>query len=190
MQNKMAHFERREALSKPVREDVRKAAVLLLLFSRDARWHTVLIRRKAIDGDVHSGQISFPGGRMQHHETPEQAAIRETFEEIGCAPENITTLGRLTELHIPVSNHLVFPVVGYLDSYSGWMPQESEVAQIFEVPLTQFLVSDATTRTEIRLGDGLILRDVPSYEAQGQIIWGATAMILSEFSVLMEQIQP
>lgn len=104
-QFRMAHLARIAYL--PMRDDVRKAAVLLLLFERAQQWHMVLIRRKTIDGDVHGGQISFPGGRARMDESLEETALRESFEEIGSRTELITTLGQLTHLHIPVSNHLV-----------------------------------------------------------------------------------
>jgi 8-oxo-dGTP pyrophosphatase MutT (NUDIX family) len=184
----MAHVERRIALERPIPHNVRNAAVVVLLFQRNDTWYFILIRRKAIDGDVHSGQISFPGGRMEPSETAEQAAAREAFEEIGCNQDDVRPLGRLTELHIPVSNHLVFPVVAHLQAYSEWIPQEREVDEILEIPLNTILTSEVMTLSTIRLPQGVVLKDVPSYLINGQVIWGATAMILREFSALLEDI--
>lgn len=139
-------------------------------------------------GDVHAGQISFPGGRMQDDESAEQGALREAYEEIGSRPDRIETLGRLTSLHIPVSNHLVFPVVGFQNSTTVWTPQETEVETIFETPLEVLRSPDAKILTSVKLSGGTVLRDVPSYMIEGQIVWGATAMILSEFTELLERI--
>jgi 8-oxo-dGTP pyrophosphatase MutT (NUDIX family) len=188
VQYKMAHVERRVVLEKPIPTDVRNAAVLILLFQKNWIWHFILIRRTAIDGDVHSGQISFPGGRMAASETAEEAAAREAHEEIGCPTASIIPLGRLTQLHIPVSNHLVFPVVAYLEKVPAWTAQEREVDEILEIPLTEILVPDAMTRSSILLPQGMVLRDVPSYLINNHLIWGGTAMILSEFSALLDEI--
>lgn len=182
-QFRMAHINRISAM--PMRKDVRKAAVLILLFEREDQWHVVLIRRRSIEGDVHAGQISFPGGRARADETPEEAALRESNEEIGSLSEDVRTLGRLTNLHIPVSNHLVFPVVGYLTNYSGWTLQDSEVDLILEIPVQEFLKEKNKATTTIILKESLILHDVPCYNINGYLIWGATAMILSEFEAMI-----
>lgn len=188
-QYRMAHVSRQEALALPVRDDVRHAAVLILLFQRETDWHTVLIKRKTIAGDVHSGQISFPGGRLQPEEKPEEAALREAMEEIGNPPELVNPIGQLTSLHIPVSNHLVFPVVAYQKTLSDWRPQESEVDEILEVPLHLLNSPNARIQTSIKLGSGLTIHEVPSFSIGGQIIWGATAMILGEFTALLDRVK-
>lgn len=124
---------------------------------------------------------------MHSGESPEDTALRESSEEIGSHSEAIHVLGQLTRLHIPVSNHLVYPVVGYLDRYSGWQRQESEVDFILESPLDFLYQSEAKVLEDIPLRDGVVLRDVPGYSVEGHLIWGATAMILSEFSVVLER---
>ena len=181
----MAHMTRIAEM--PLRPDVRKAAVLVSLFEKEHAWHTVLIRRKSIPGDVHAGQISFPGGRAQTGESLEEAAIRETHEEIGNLSQHTTIIGGLTSLHIPVSNHLVFPLVSFIDQSQLWIPQESEVDFVLEVPIEEFLKEETRVKASIRSQEGYLLRDVPCYKVQGHLIWGATAMILSEFvAVLVE----
>jgi len=179
----MAHLSRIASMS--IRADVRKAAVLVLLFEKASTWHVVLIRRKSIQGDVHAGQISFPGGRAMRNESLKETALRESFEEIGSPVESITTLGQLTSLHIPVSNHLVYPIVAYLHQYSGWHAQESEVELILEVPIDIFLKHETRVLAHIPLMDGQILPEVPCYNVNGHLIWGATAMMLSEFTEVL-----
>lgn len=186
-QFRMAHLSRIAEI--PMRPDVRKAAVLILLFEQMQSWNLVLIRRKTIDGDVHAGQISFPGGRAMVNETLEEAALRESFEEIGSPSEMIRVLGQLTDLHIPISNHLVFPFVGYLSEYRGWVPQESEVDMILEVPIETLLNPETRVISSIRLKDGLVLPNVPCFQVEGHLIWGATAMILSEFIEILGEVR-
>lgn len=186
-QFRMAHLTRIAQI--PIRPDVRKAAVLILLFERDRQWHVVFIQRKAIEGDVHAGQISFPGGRARSDESLEEAALRESYEEINSPTELITILGQLTHLHIPVSNHLVFPFVAYLSHYSGWRPQESEVDLILEVPVDFFLKPETRVVSSIGLRDGVTLKDVPCFHVHDHLIWGATAMILSEFEEVLNELK-
>jgi 8-oxo-dGTP pyrophosphatase MutT (NUDIX family) len=186
-QFRMAHLTR--IAQTPVRPDVRKAAVMILLFERAAEWHLVFIQRKAIDGDVHAGQISFPGGRSRSDESLEEAALRESHEEINSPTELITVLGQLTQLHIPVSNHLVLPIVAFLSHYSGWRPQESEVDMILEVPVDFFLRPETRVISSIRLRDGATLENVPCYQVHDHLIWGATAMILSEFVEVLSSLE-
>jgi hypothetical protein len=79
-------------------------------------------------------------------------------------------------------------VVAYLEKVPAWTAQEREVDEILEIPLTEILVPDAMTRSSILLPQGMVLRDVPSYLINNHLIWGATAMILSEFSALLDEI--
>lgn len=185
-QFRMAHLSRIAEM--PMRSDVRNAAVLILLYEQMQSWHLVLIRRKTIEGDVHAGQISFPGGRARKHETLEEAALRESYEEIGSPSEMLRVIGQLTNLHIPVSNHLVFPFVAYLSDYRGWTAQESEVDMILEVPIKTLLKDETRVIASIQLKDGLVLPNVPCYEIEGHLIWGATAMILSEFIAILGEV--
>jgi 8-oxo-dGTP pyrophosphatase MutT (NUDIX family) len=187
-QYKMANLDRRIALKSGIPASARHAAVLLLLYQRNTSWETVFIRRKSIAGDVHGGQISLPGGRMHRGETVEEAALRESSEEIGSRASAITILGHLTQLYIPVSNHLVFPVVGYQHEYTGWTPQQQEVDFILETPIDFLQAPESRVTREITIHDGLLLHNVPCFDVEGHLIWGATAMILSEFSGVMEKI--
>ncbi len=168
------------------RADVRTASVLISLYETVHGWNTLVIRRKAVNGDRHSGQISFPGGKRENGEPLSFTAIRESFEEVGTPIDGVDIIGRLTELHIPISNFIVHPFVGYLKHEPQLRMQEEEVDAIFEVPLAQLFNPDLRKRKDIRVPEGLLLRDVPYYDIEGQVIWGATAMIISELTAVLE----
>ena len=164
----------------------RPAAVLISIYERNDSWHTVVIRRKEKENDRHSGQISFPGGKIERGESPQFAAIRESHEEIATPMDGPRIIGQLTPLHIPVSNFLVFPQVSYLPYAGEFQPQLSEVDKIIEVPLEQLMDTSIRRLADLSVHSGLTLRDVPCFEVQGRQIWGATAMILSEFLAVLE----
>ncbi|MCB0621493.1 MAG: CoA pyrophosphatase [Saprospiraceae bacterium] len=179
-QYRMAHAVRRSHADPP--PDARIACVLALLYPQRAGWHLALIERMASNpNDRHGGQISFPGGK-QEKDDPSLlfTALRETEEEIGVPAQGVNVLGELTELYIPVSNFIVHPFVGYLDFTPEFQPQPEEVRSIVEVPLS--LLQDPTSiqTTDLRLAPNLVLKQVPYYNVGGKVVWGATAMMLSE----------
>ncbi len=156
----------------------RESAVLLLLYPRDGQTRVVLTLRRH-DLNAHAGQISLPGGRLEPGETPAQAALREAHEEVGIDPSQVMLLGSLAPLYIPPSDFRVHPFVGWHEEPAVFVPQPGEVAELLEVPLLSLL--DARTRREEiwnRLGLEL---QVPFFSVGRHKVWGATAMILSEF---------
>jgi len=163
------------------RDDIRSAAVLIALYERQSSWHTIVMKRKSHPGDHHGGQISFPGGKQEAGEELSHTAIRESHEEVGTPINGVQILGPLTQLHIPISNFMVHPFIGYLDRPSELNPQISEVDQIFEIPLTSFLTSQVRKKTDVLIPEGFMLQNVPYFDIANQVIWGATAMIMSEF---------
>lgn len=179
-QFRMAIMARRSYAPAP--EDARKAAVLALFFPRNDEWHIALIQRSAANpNDRHSGQISFPGGSFDaEDEDLLHTALREAEEEINVPANSVQILGALTSLYIPVSNFEVFPFVGYTRSIPDFRPEPGEVQSIIEAPFRIFQEASFETTTEITLGEHLVLRDVPCFWVNGHIVWGATAMILSE----------
>ncbi|MCF8239154.1 MAG: CoA pyrophosphatase [Saprospiraceae bacterium] len=183
----MAHVGRYPHPTTPP-EDARDAGVLMLLYPRDEEVYTVFIRRAGrIEQDKHKGQISFPGGKREEVDTDMAAsAVRETEEEIGVDRQRIRVLRELTPLYIPVSNFLVHPFVGLAEERPFFTPQPDEVDGILEVPLRDILDPDKKQYTDIPIHAGFILRDVPYYHLDDQIVWGATAMILSEFQTWWE----
>src|SRR5690606_4979843 len=101
----------------------------------DDRLYFPLIRRQDHPGDVHGGQVSFPGGRQEQDETYEQTALREAEEEIGITPGDVQIIGTLTTLYVPPSNFEIHPIVGTISYFPRWIPQVAEVAEMIEAPL-------------------------------------------------------
>jgi 8-oxo-dGTP pyrophosphatase MutT (NUDIX family) len=136
---------------------------------------------------VHSGQISFPGGGREPGDTDiVDTALRETEEEIGIKKESITTIGTLTDLYIPPSNFLVTPVIGYINERPVFHPDPEEVDEVVEVALEKIMDTNTKQEKEITIFPDIKIK-VPSYYTNGHVIWGATAMMLSE---LIEIINP
>ncbi|MEM9821734.1 MAG: CoA pyrophosphatase [Bacteroidota bacterium] len=188
-QYKMAHAIRQKTF--PVPDNARKACVVLLLYPKNGTTHIVLIERMPSKhkDDRHSGQISFPGGKLEPDDPSLKAgALRETEEEVGVPPEQIQILGALSQLYIPVSNFLVFPFVGYTDEAPHFIRQASEVKSIIETPLSLLLDPRTLQHTDIPIKEG-VLKGVPFFNVFGHTVWGATAMMLSEFLHLVEAVQ-
>ena len=164
--------------------DARIACVLALLYPKNTDWHIVLIERVTTNNkdDRHSGQISFPGGGYEDTDgVLAKAALREAEEEIGVFSKDISIIGQLSQMYIPVSNFLVHPFVGYMDYAPNFVPQPSEVQDILEIPVPKLLDPATVQSTNLTISTGLVLKDVPHYSLNGHIVWGATAMMLSEF---------
>ncbi len=188
-QYRMAHVARRGHQQVP--DTARKAAVLALLYPRDEQWHIVLIERVTHQDDRHSGQISFPGGRHDATDPDlETTALREAEEEVGVTANRIELIGELTDLYIPVSNYLVHPYVGFTQYQPDFVPEEREVNDILEVPFSLFLKKDTVRTRHLTINPQITLRDVPYYHVFDKTIWGATAMMLSELTEVVERIRP
>ncbi len=158
---------------------LQKAAVLVLLFSQDKRLYTLLIKRAEYEGP-HSGQISLPGGKYESGDFDLLGtSLRETAEETGTDPSEISIIGRLTTLEIPVSNFEVHPFVGCMDKKPGFNPDPTEVEYLIETDLNALLNPDIKKTKIMNIGGYSI--ELPYYDYKGNHIWGATAMMLSEF---------
>jgi 8-oxo-dGTP pyrophosphatase MutT (NUDIX family) len=170
-------------------EGGRKAGVMLLLFQKGETWYTALMQRPD-SPYAHSRQISFPGGGLEDEDVDLAAcAKRETEEEFGIPREDIQLLGALSELYIPVSRYLVQPFVGYLEAAPSYTPDPNEVDEIIEVPLEDLLNPALHKLTEIKTSSGLVMKDIPYFDVAEKKVWGATAMMLSEFVYLVEQMR-
>ena len=158
------------------------AGVLALLFPKNKEWQLALIERVVTHaGDRHSGQISFPGGKYEAGDgILMNTALREAHEEVGIAPKEVNMLGALTELYIPVSNFLVHPYVGWMAYTPVFQPQWSEVQSVLEVPFRLLEDPGTLKTTDLHLPNNLTFKDVPYFSVSDKIVWGATAMILSE----------
>ena len=160
---------------------VRHAAGFLLVFPIGDRAHIVLTVRA--DSVRHAGQVSLPGGVVEPGETYEQAARRETLEEIALPVDAARVLGPLTPIDIPVSGFRLHPIVAAIDARPALRPSDAEVAEILEIDVDA-LRDPTNFLTRERVRDGRPLT-VPGFHVAGHEIWGATAMVLAEFLVLL-----
>lgn len=172
-----------------VPEGLRDAAGLILVYPIAEGWGMPLTVRAA-SLRSHTGQVSLPGGRVDAGESIEQAALREACEEIGVRSADVRVLGRLTPLQIPVSRHMLYPIVGITDRRPAFTAQEQEVARIVELSLAtlidpRIIERRAWTR---RINGATATIDVPYFAVDGEQVWGATGMILAEFRALLEHL--
>ena len=116
-------------------------------------------------------------------------AIRESFEEIGTPMDGVHILGELSPLHIPVSNFMVQPYVGFLSTPAALVPEEAEVESIHEIALNDVLDPTNRKTRDLKIPEGLVLRNVPYFDLDRQTVWGATAMILSEFVAVVQSLE-
>lgn len=163
----------------PDKKFVKKSAVMLLLKHNANDDYNLIFTLRSSELKSHSGQISFPGGRIEKNETPISAALREVQEEIGIPPEKIELISKLSELYVPPSNSLIAPFVG-ITNYDDFQLNKSEVQEIFQVPFSYFTNSN-NIKTIKREFHGEFI-DIPCWDlGKSEVLWGATAMILSEF---------
>lgn len=164
-----------------------KSSVLILLYpERENTQPTFVVILRPTYNGIHSGQISLPGGRFElSDENLLQTALRETNEEIGINPAEITIIGQLTELFIPPSNFLVQPFIGFTTHHPVFYPQHNEVDKIIEIPVS--LLLDEKNVKEKQISVSGVEFSTPSFVIDGAIIWGATAMILNEFKEILRK---
>ncbi len=163
----------------------RKSAVLILLYPFQNGIFTVLIERSIYTG-VHSGQIAFPGGRAEEKDPDlKYTALRETYEEVGIPAEQIQIIGNLTDVYIQPSNFLVTPYIGYLPHSPDFKLNPREVQNIIRLDVlnTERIIKSSK---KIMYSNGLSLH-TPFYDVDGHTIWGATAMMMSEFIAIIEK---
>jgi len=164
-----------------------KSSVLITLFRRGNDFYFPLIQRPEYGG-IHSGQIGLPGGKEEHHDKDRIAtALRETAEEIGVNSERIEILGKLSELYIQASNYSVLPVIGYLHEIPEYHPDSTEVSDVIECGLTQLVKDDIKKEKELIIRNNIKII-APYFEIGNSMVWGATAMILSEFVTILKEI--
>ncbi|MEL7530871.1 MAG: CoA pyrophosphatase [Bacteroidota bacterium] len=168
--------------------NARQSAVMMLLYPHQEKWWIPFIRR-AEDGRVHGGQVSLPGGRKDADDPDFTfTALRETHEEIGIPPEQISVMGHLTEIYIPPSNSLVYPRIGVASQRPDFAPNPSEVQDVIEVEITQFLDASLRDIHEVDVFGGNFIQ-APGYTVNQQhLIWGGTAMMVAEFAHLVDEL--
>ena len=183
----MAPLERQDTTEVP--DDHVLACVVALIFPKKKDWNVVLIERVMDNAnDHHAGQLSFPGGKFEDTDYSYQdCALREAEEEIGINGSDVGIIGELSSIYIPVSNFLIYPFVGFMGDEPEFSIQRNEVQNIHEVPLRHFLDVRTKKKTDMDVR-GRLLKEVPYYEVNNLPLWGATAMIMSEFEQIIRKI--
>jgi len=165
------------------------AAVLALIFpDKENGSPRIILMERAGGGDVHANQISFPGGKQEPGEALSDTALRESFEELGIAPQEVKLMGPLTSLYIPPSGFLVQPFLGYLQQDPVFNINPSEVQRVF-TPALDHLTDAGNLRTGSFMSSQGIPVEAPCFQLEDVVIWGATAMMISEIVELVTSLK-
>lgn len=163
-------------------------AVMLLLYPDESHNLVIPFMKRTEYPGVHSGQISLPGGKYEEHDSSlVDTALRESQEELGINPGSVELIGKLTDLFVTVSNFNIVPYVFYSSQRPDFIPEELEVAEIIESRVNHLIDPATIKETTIKVSGKFSLR-TPYYDLNGQILWGATAMIMSEFLTVYKRI--
>ena len=186
---KMAPLERIESMKNLKISSInpKSAAVMMLFYPKKGITHLVLIVRNSYEG-VHSAQIAFPGGKYEpKDENFQNTALRETQEEIGIPPDSIEIIMAFTNLYIQPSNFLVYPFLGICREEIIFIPDNKEVATVIELPLSDFLNDDLIVSVKLSTSYAKDI-DIPAFKIKEHIVWGATAMMLSELKEVLKKV--
>lgn len=162
------------------------SAVLLLIFDLDGEARVVLTRR-SMSLPRHRGEVSFPGGRAEEGETPQETALREANEEIGVRPDDVRVVGSLGPTSTITARESFVPVVGVTEGRPIYAPNPDEVDRVFDVELS-WLLADGnyaeqlwSRRSPDPAGGAVRETYVQFYRVPGELVWGATARVLTDF---------
>jgi 8-oxo-dGTP pyrophosphatase MutT (NUDIX family) len=160
---------------------------MMLFYPKNEITHLILIVRNTYPG-IHSAQIAFPGGKVEETDSNFQdAALRETFEEIGVSSDKINVIRSFSSIYIPPSNFLVFPYLGVCNTELDFFLQNEEVAGIIELPLKMLLDDSIITIKTIDTSYAKSIK-VPVFQIYDYTVWGATAMMLSELKDVLKMV--
>ncbi|MDD2563830.1 MAG: CoA pyrophosphatase, partial [Salinivirgaceae bacterium] len=167
-----------------VSSNTKKSSVMILVSFNTPEPTLTLIERAKYNG-IHSGQIAFPGGKFDSNfdKTDLDTAIRETWEEVGYVTDPKDVIARLSDLYIPLSDIFVYPFVAVLPTIPCLKPTSYEVEQVFQIPLCQFYKNNA--KENLFVSQNYEIK-APFWDADGAMVWGATAMIINELMELLE----
>ena len=165
------------------------AGVMSLIYPKQGQAHLLFMKRTSMHpNDKHAGQISFPGGKMDPDDADIQAcATRECWEEVGIKSEQYQILGSLSELYVSVSNFLIHPFLGFANGPLNFNIETKEVSELIEFPLADLLDYKTLDKTEIQVR-GFRMKDVPYFNLNGHVLWGATSMITSEIIQVLKEL--
>ena len=169
------------------RGKARLSSVMIILYPNAAGEINTIFTKRATYKGVHSGQIAFPGGKTEPYDhSLLHTALRETDEEIGVKIPKNKILGKLTDLFVPPSNFIISPYVAFLPDPPVTCADSCEVAEIFSVPVADFLSPDSAIEQTCLTAFG-DYRPMPGYKFENHFIWGATAMIFNELLWVIRQ---
>jgi 8-oxo-dGTP pyrophosphatase MutT (NUDIX family) len=164
----------------------KQSSVLILLFPFEGKVSTCLIRRSSAMR-FHGGQIAFPGGKFETFDADIlHTALRESSEEIGTDSDLIEIIGGLSPLYVQVSNFTINPFIGWSEMMPQFKIERQEVDEIFIIPVERFLHHTTIQIREVTTIRGTI--EVPGFYIDQLFIWGATAMIISEFNAIFKSV--
>lgn len=172
-------------------KDAKQAAVMVLLHPNINDELSLFYIKRTSDNpnDKHRGQISFPGGQKDAVDNDFiDTSLRETHEEIGVDPKDIHILGELSSIFVFASNFFVQPIVGYLPYNPKLRLQASEVQYTIQTPVNQLLSPEAILKKDFKMGQ-FNAKNMPYYNLKGEVLWGATAMITSEFLAVLNTLK-
>ena len=158
------------------------AAVLILLYPNNDKTYFYLTKR-ADTVKYHKGQISLPGGSKENNETLLDTALRETQEEIGIDKNEISILGKITPLFIPVTGFMITPFVSYISKKPKTILDEIEVAELLSVNIRDLLNNDILIMDRDINGSSV---SIPYFSLNNHQVWGATSMVLSELKDIIQ----
>lgn len=163
------------------------SGVLILLYPHNHSIYSVLIQRPRYKG-THGGQMALPGGKKEEEDSDIiQTALREAEEEIGVNRNDIKIMGSLSRLYIPPSNFVIYPSVGCIAKRPVFIPSPEEVDEIVEYDIMRLLDPDVKKITRIKIMK-VFSFNAPYFDIHKKIVWGATAMVLSEFREILSEI--
>lgn len=184
----MAPLKRRErSIAMQNSKDYRESAVAIILYQKSNQVYFTLIQRPNYDG-AHGGQVALPGGKMDKIDKDLiETAKRESREEIGVKEFDLEILGELTPVFIPVSKFKVSPFIFWWKGNYEFVKDQREVDEILEIELSHLLDEERVKTDHFKVGGGVTLKDIPFFDLENRRVWGATAIILSEFKAVLNK---
>lgn len=173
-------------MQNPVSPDTRLGAVLILLFPSAQNKPGLCLMRRPLYAGVHSGQIGFPGGKMEEIDAGDlmRTALREAHEEVNIEPRLVKNSIAISKLYIPPSRFLVHPFLAYSEETPQFIPDPAEVEEILLLPLHELFEKHRVKYTDMPIANGKI-KNYPYYDFSVGMVWGATAMIMAEVAKLL-----
>jgi len=164
---------------------VKQSSVLVLIFPVNDKLYTCLTKRPSTM-KYHPGQISFPGGKVEKEDvSAEMTALREAREEVGIDTSSVEVLGKLSDFYLEISKFAIQPFLAWSDQKPEFLLNSDEVEELVLFPLSDFIENDNILETELQTLTGMLR--VKYFPFNDKMVWGATAMILSELIEILKR---